>query len=304
MVTRNLIIISLLLLFFSCRDSDNRTQEKLHVVCTTNMIGDLVSRIADTSINLSVLMGAGVDPHLYKAAQGDVKKLTTADLIFYNGLHLEGKMGDMLESISQSRRTVALGEQIDSSRLLPLDGFPGQYDPHFWFDPDLWAEAASHICENLVIINPEMESRYRENLRSYQSRLAELKSYIQQNIETIPEKQRILISAHDAFAYFGRAFNIKVKGLQGISTVAEYGLFDIKELSNFIIDNGIKSIFMESSVSPKAMEAVVYGCQEKGHIVQLGGPLYSDALGRADSPEGTYEGMMRANMEMIVAGLK
>jgi manganese/zinc/iron transport system substrate-binding protein len=241
---------------------------------------------------------------LYKATQGDLKKLTEADVVFYNGLHLEGKMGEVLEKLSRTKPVLAVAASLPDNILLEVEGFEGITDPHIWFDVKLWREAVKTIHTYMVEIDSVNKPYYDSATYAYTKQLDSLHESISEQLHTIPQEQRVLITAHDAFGYFGRAYNIQVRGLQGISTVAEFGLRDVTELVDFIIERKIKAIFVESSISPKSIEAVEEGCRKKNWQVKIGGNLYSDAMGEAGTPEGTYIGMVNANVKTIVEALK
>ena len=268
------------------------------------MIGDAVKQIAGDRARVTTLMGPGVDPHLYKATQGDLKVLAEADIIFYNGLHLEGKMGEVLEKLSRRKPVLAFGDALDKSLLINATQYDNAYDPHIWFDVSLWNRVVRHAGETLARSDTAHAAHYLGNAAAYGQALDTLHQWVQSEIASIPQTQRVLITAHDAFAYFGRAYDIEVRGLQGISTISEYGLRDISELVTFIVDRKIRAVFVESSVPRKSLEAVVEGCAQRGHQVSIGGTLYSDAMGSPGTPEGTYTGMVAANVRTIVDALK
>lgn len=292
------------LLLFSCANDTEDRNGKTTVVCTTGMIGDLVKNIGGDSIELITLMGPGVDPHLYKATQGDLSKLRAADLIVYNGLHLEGKMGEVLEQLAEVQNVFPIARAVDSSNLLADPAYPGAYDPHIWFDLSIWASTIDGLTKELIRIKPEAEDYFLENAVDYQIRLGELNQWVFRKIRTIPPSKRKLITAHDAFKYFGKAYGVEVKGLQGISTVSEFGLKDRVDLVNYIIEHKVPSIFVETSVSERNIRSVLEACQKQGHEVALGGSLYSDAMGEASSSAGSYVGMVEANVNTIVSALK
>jgi len=273
------------------------------IVCTTGMIADAVQHVVGNHAEVEALMGPGVDPHLYKATQGDLQRLNRADAIFYNGLHLEGKMGEVLEKLGRLKPVIPVGEAIPESELINTTSYAGAYDPHLWFDVALWSEVVAYIGEKMQELDPEHAAEYEENARRYQQELLALDQRIGKQIATITEQQRVMITAHDAFEYFGRAYGIKVRGLQGISTLSEYGLKDVTDLVDFIVGRKIRAVFVESSVPRKALEAVVEGCAGKGHKVKIGGTLFSDAMGAAGTPEGTYVGMVQHNVRTIVESL-
>lgn len=277
---------------------------KLQVVATTGMVADLIRNIGGDSVEVTALMGPGVDPHLYKATQGDLSRLQAADLIFYNGLHLEGKMGEVFEKLARLKKVVAVAEGLAPSMLLNDPNFEEAPDPHIWFDVSLWAATIDQVQAALTGERPMLEAFFEANAANYRATLQALHLEVQSAIQEIPENQRILITAHDAFNYFGRAYGVEVRGLQGISTLSEFGLRDRVDLVNYIVEKGIKSVFIETSVSKKNIQSIVEGCAQKGHLVQIGGSLYSDAMGAAGTDAGTYVGMVRANVATIVAGLK
>lgn len=274
------------------------------IVCTTGMIGDAVKHLMGDSVEVKVLMGPGVDPHLYKATQGDITALNDADVIVYNGLHLEGKMVGIFEKLGRLKTTISVGEALDKTRLINNTDFVGAEDPHIWFDVALWASAWEEVARDLQKAFPDQATLINSNLKNYLEQLNELDEFTKNQIALIPDSQRVMITAHDAFKYFGRAYGMQVRGLQGISTAAEYGLQDVSELVKFITTHKIKALFVESSVPKKSIEAVIEGCQQLGHNVQLGGELFSDAMGAANTPEGTYIGMVKHNVEVITKALK
>jgi len=297
--------IILAILFGACsNNNDSESDSKPNIVATTGMIADLVRNIGKDSVQITALMGPGVDPHLYKATQGDLGRLQAADVIFYNGLHLEGKMGEVFEKLEQIKTVVPVAEAVDSSKLLQDPVYQGNFDPHIWFDVALWASTMDRIVETLSKVDPESKAFYEANAAAYRQELQELHNWVAAEIQQIPAEKRTLITAHDAFNYFGEAYGIEVRGLQGISTLSEFGLKDRVDLVNFIVERGIKAVFVETSVSEKNIESIVEGTRQRGHDLVIGGNLYSDAMGEAGTPEGTYVGMVRANVRTIVEGLK
>ncbi|EHM7981304.1 MULTISPECIES: metal ABC transporter solute-binding protein, Zn/Mn family [Bacteroidota] len=298
-----LSIFTLLVTIISCEDSKkSATKGKPYIVTTTGMIADIVENIAGDSATVEAIMQPGVDPHLYKASQGDLKKIMDADYIFYNGLHLEGKMGEILEKQTHVKPVIALGDSITVSKVLKVS--ESTYDPHIWFDVVLWKEAAEVTLRSLMKLNPENTAYYQQNADRYLKELDELDQWVKKEISTIPKNRRVLITAHDAFSYFGKAYGIEVRGLQGISTMSEIGLRDVTDLVNYIIKNDIPAVFVESSVSDKSLKAVVEGVNNKGKKLTIGGNLFSDAMGAKGTPEGTYIGMVKHNVNTIVTALK
>lgn len=300
-----LIIISIALALASCGSKDSAAKhDKLVIVATTGMIKDAIEHVAGNHAEVIALMGPGVDPHLYKATQGDVEKLTNADIVFYNGLHLEGKMGEVLEKLGRAKPVIAVASDIPDSLLRAVPGFQGTHDPHIWFDVQLWENAVRTVCKTLEKQDAANAAFYTSQRDAYIKELDSLHAAVKIKVAEIPQQQRVLITAHDAFGYFGDAYNIEVKGLQGISTMSEFGVKDVTDLVNFIISRQIKAIFVETSVSQKSIEAVVEGCHQKGWDVKIGGSLYSDAMGNAGTPEGSYVGMVSANVKTITEALK
>lgn len=294
----------LFVFILSCQETKNKSG-KLNVVSTTNIFTNLVHHIGGDSIQLQGLMGAGVDPHLYKASEGDVSKLANSDIIFYGGLHLEGKMVDIFERMKSTNKiTVELGAALDTNQLIESENFGGNYDPHIWFNVSFFKQMADKVTQVLSEAAPESANYYAENNAKYQKELDELDVYIRAKIETLPKEKRILVTAHDAFSYFGRDYGFEVLGLQGISTATEAGVKDVQRLRDFIIDNQIKAIFIESSVPRRNIEALQKAVEKDGHQVEIGGSLYSDALGSTDSQEDNYIGMFKYNVNTIVEALK
>ncbi|MBR9845125.1 MAG: zinc ABC transporter solute-binding protein [Algicola sp.] len=303
---KKLLAVFIFISSFGCKNNTQSTASgKLNVVTTTTMITDLVKNIGGDNINVQGLMGSGVDPHLYKASEGDVTKLVNADIIFYNGLHLEGKLVEVFEKMgSQTKTPIALGEELDKSTLIGSDYFASNYDPHVWFDIDYFKQFATKVTKVLSEKDPEHTEEYKANATSYLNKLDALQSKLKAIIETLPKEKRILVTAHDAFNYFGKAYDFEVVGLQGLSTATEAGVQDVQKLSAFIIDKKIKAIFVESSVPKRTIEALQAAVKSKGHDVSIGGTLYSDALGTTGTVEGTYIGMFEYNVKTIVNALK
>lgn len=276
---------------------------KYRVVTTIGMITDVVKNIGGDRVEVIGLMGPGVDPHLYKASAGDVQKLDSASLIFYNGLHLESKMGDFLNVGKYRDKTFAVTDAADRSLLLTPPEFEGQYDPHLWFDVTLWMKAVGKVRDVLSEFDSDNTLMYWSNAERYLAKLAELHTYVKAQAERVPSEQRVLVTAHDAFNYFGKAYGFEVRGLQGISTATEAGIADVQALATFIAERQIPAIFVESSVSTRSLEAVKAAVKSKGFNVEIGGELFSDAMGNKGTPEGTYIGMVRHNIDTIVKAL-
>jgi manganese/zinc/iron transport system substrate-binding protein len=282
---------------------DSLATDKINIVATTGMVADLVRNIGGERVEVTGLMGPGIDPHLYKASEGDVTRISNADIIFYNGLFLEAQMGRVFENIRDRIPTVAVAEHIDRSLLLTPEEFDGEYDPHVWFDVTLWMQAGVAVREALVDLDPENAEFYLENLERYLSELEELHQYVQEQALRVPLEKRVIITAHDAFNYFGRAYGFEVRGLQGISTAAEASTADVNELAAFIADRRIPAIFIETSVPTRTIEAVQAAVHSRGFDVKIGGELFSDSLGSQGTPEETYIGVVRHNIDTIVNSL-
>ena len=281
------------------RDDDGR----LGGVATIAQIADAARVVGGEHVRVEALMGPGVDPHLYKASEGDVTTLIEADLILYNGLHLEGKMGEVLERIGERRPVVAVGEAIPEDLLHQPPAFEGNYDPHVWFDVSLWIYAVGAVRDALIEVDPEHADAYEANAEAYLAELEALDAYALERIATIPAAGRVLVTAHDAFGYFGARYGIDVVGLQGISTESEAGIGDVRRIADLIAERGVRAMFVETSVSPRAVEAVRAAVRDRGGDVTIGGSLYSDAMGDDGTPEGTYLGMFRHNVDTIVWAL-
>ncbi|WP_305983081.1 metal ABC transporter solute-binding protein, Zn/Mn family [Roseivirga thermotolerans] len=300
----HIALLAVLILLGCQPKTSQKTVGKLNVVTTTGMIADVVKNVGKDSVTVTALMGPGVDPHLYKATQGDLARLQQADIIFYNGLHLEGKMGEVFEKLERIKTVIPVARGIEKNLLLDSPVYQGTYDPHIWFDVSLWSQTIVEVTNTLIEARPENRDYFIANAEALRRQFAELHEWVTEQIQTIPPTKRIMITAHDAFSYFGRAYGLEVRGLQGISTLSEFGLKDRVDLINFIVEKQINAVFVETSVSEKNIKAIVEGCEQKGHEVKIGGSLFSDAMGAAGTPEGTYLGMVRANVKTIVEALK
>jgi manganese/zinc/iron transport system substrate-binding protein len=304
----SMILFTVAFIFTGCEKKQPETEEALgsrtiEVVTTTTMITDLVENIGKGRVNVTGLMGPGVDPHLYKASEGDVSRMSSADMIFYNGLHLEGKMSEVFEQMGKRIRTYAVTDGVEESMLLSPPEFEGAHDPHLWFDVSLWMKVTEHVRDLFMEVDPENREMYRTNADGYIEELSKLEDYVKEQAQKVPEEKRVLITAHDAFNYFGKAYGFEVRGLQGISTASEAGTADVQVLAKLIVEKKIPAIFIESSVPVRYIEALQAAVRSRGFEVQIGGSLYSDALGNPDTPEGTYLGMVRHNIDTIVGSL-
>ncbi|MBD7936148.1 MULTISPECIES: metal ABC transporter solute-binding protein, Zn/Mn family [Cytobacillus] len=297
-------LMVLMLAACSSNEAGNTESDKVKVTTTIAQIADGIENIGGEHVEVNSLMGPGTDPHLYKATQSDISLLQDADMILYNGLHLEGKMLEVLEKMGEQRTVVAVGDSLEQSNLLADKDNQNAVDPHIWFDIDLWMEALTTAKDALIEVDPENKDDYEANAEAYFTELRELKAYATEEIQSIPEEKRVLVTAHDAFNYFGHAYDMEVMGLQGLSTDAEYGLGDVQHLVDTIADREINAVFVESSISERSINAVIEGAKEKGHTVSIGGELYSDAMGEEGTELGTYVGMYKHNVDTIVQSLK
>ena len=279
-------------------------EDRIQATTTTTMITDLVRQVGGDRVEVTGLMGPGVDPHLYRASQGDVSALRDADVVFYNGLFLEGQMEDILEKTSEQKPAVQVTGDIPEEDLLESPQYEGQFDPHVWFDATLWKTTVDPVVEQLSELDPDGASEFEQRGEEYKQQVDELHSFVEEEISSIPEEQRVLVTAHDAFNYFGRQYGMEVRGLQGISTEAEAGSRDVQELAEFLADNEIKAIFVESSVPPETVEAVQDAAQDKGWELEIPGELYSDAGGDEGTEAETYTGMFHENVETITGALR
>lgn len=289
-------------LFFRLHQSEHK-KTKPYIICTTSIIGDMVAHIGKDTLEIVTLMGPGVDPHLYKPVESDILKIAYADIIFYNGLHLEAKMADLFESLANNQTTVAVTKNIPRDQLLAIDGYETTYDPHVWFDINLWINAAQTVGQALTELAPEHTELYQNNTHEYVKKLETLLKTTQFIMNSIKKEKRILISAHDAFSYFGRLYECKVVALQGISTESAPGAYEVQAIIQLICTQKIPAIFIESSIPVKNILAIQEGACCYGHEVHLGGELYSDALGTKNSSASTYIDMIMHNVSTIAHAL-
>ncbi len=301
------IFALLLLTLAACGGSETTTDDAsdgtLSVVTTTGQIGDSARRVGGEHVTVTSLMGPGTDPHLYVASASDVDRLRDADIVFYNGLFLEAQMEEILEQLGERQTVIPVTGMIDRARLAPSSQYEDEYDPHVWFDVSLWIESVYEVRDTLIEVDPENAADYEANAAVYIAELEALDAYVREQAALVPEDKRVLITAHDAFGYFGNAYGFDVMGLQGISTAAEASTADVQGLSEFIAANEIPAVFVETSVPVRNIEAVQAAVRSRGFDVQIGGELYSDAMGPAGSEGDTYIGMVRHNIDTIVNAL-
>lgn len=299
-----ILLVLLSVSLVGCKDTRPK-DGKFHIVTTTSMITDLVQNIGGDKVAVQGLMGAGVDPHLYKASEGDVSKLSNANMIIYSGLHLEGKLVEVFEKMKRQKiKTIAVSDALDKKELIGSTLFASNYDPHIWFDVKNWEQITIYVEKQLIEALPEHREYFKANAAIYLEKLKVLKQEIEAEIATLPEDKRRLVTAHDAFNYFGKAYKFDVVGLQGLSTATEAGVQDVQKTAAYIIDHKVKAVFIESSVPRRTVEALQAAVNSKNHEVVIGGTLFSDALGNPGTPEGTYIGMFKFNVHTIVNALK
>lgn len=276
----------------------------IRIVTTVGMVTDIVREVAGEHAEVTGLLGEGVDPHLYKPTRNDVRTLSEADIVFYSGLHLEGRMEEALKQTETAQRpVVAVTECLEEAYLRKPEEFEGHNDPHVWMDVEAWSRCAGFVADSLAKFDPPRAEYYRKRSYSYRARLADLDDYARESIASIPESQRVLVTAHDAFGYFSRAYKIPVESAQGVSTESEAGVDDVNRLVDSLVERKLRAIFVESSVNPRNLQAVIAGAKKRGHDVAVGGQLYSDAMGPPGTYEGTYIGMIDHNVTTITRAL-
>jgi manganese/zinc/iron transport system substrate-binding protein len=314
MVRTHLFPLLLLLVLVGCDSSDvspsasvtTRSADArgpISAIATVGMVGDLVRNVGGQHVTVTQIMGAGVDPHLYKATRDDVQTIMQGDMVFYAGLMLEGKMADTLIKVARGKPVIAVTEKIDPGQLLEPEDFAGHYDPHLWMDVAAWSHCVDVVADALAEFDAGHAQQYKANAEAYKSELAALHQYGLDAISSIPADSRILVTSHDAFNYFGRAYGMEVLGVQGLSTESEAGLQRINELVDLLVEKKVPAVFVESSVSRKNIESLIEGANAQGHRVVVGGELFSDAMGSSGTYEGTYLGMLDHNITLVARGL-
>ncbi len=301
------IQIALALLLVACgrgAAADDVDDNRLFIVTTIGQIADTAAIVGGEHVRVAGLMGPGTDPHLYTASARDVDKLRAADVVFYNGLFLEAQMEEVLEQLGELQTVVAVSDGIDRADLLPSANYADEFDPHIWFDVTLWMQTVAQVRDTLMAVDPANAADYEANAAAYLAELTALHAYVAEQAASVPAEQRVLVTAHDAFNYFGQAYDFEVLGLQGISTASEAGTADVQQLADLIASRRIPAIFVESSVPVRNIEAVQAAVRARGFDVQIGGRLFSDAMGDTGTPEGTYAGMVRYNIDTIVSALR
>lgn len=280
-----------------------RAQDQIKITTTTAMLADVMREVGGKRVDASSLMGPGVDPHAYRQTRSDIAKIIAADVVIWHGLYLEAQLEDFFASMSARKPVYALAETLSNDLLLSHEDYAGRFDPHVWMSPPLWAEIAHAARDILIKYDPEHQTYFKENAAAYISKLEELERYARAWIETVPNDQRILVSAHDAFQYFGAAYDFEVLGIQGISTESEAGLKRIEDLVSLIVERNIPAVFVETSVADRNVRALIEGARARGAEVKIGGTLYSDSMGEPGTYEGSYIGMIDHNATTIAKAL-
>lgn len=296
-------LVGALLLVWCKRDLLLDNKKNITIVATTSMLADAARNIVGDCVNVYALMGPGIDPHLYRAKESDVHKLAAADLVIYNGLHLEGKMAQVIEGMQRFTRLCNASHALPKTALRCAE-FDELYDPHIWFDVTLWIDVVRYIQQQIMMLDPEHADIYEKNGDDYIVQLQKLHEYVQQRINTLDTSAKVLITAHDAFGYFGAQYGLKVVGLQGLSTDCDISTRDIQQLADYIVKHKVPTIFIETSIPQRAIVAVQNAVQARGWKVAVGAELYSDALGDDSTPAASYVGMVKYNVDAIVDALK
>lgn len=277
--------------------------DRLNIVATVSMVGDAVSAVAGDRADVTTLMGEGVDPHLYRQTQSDIAAMVRADAVFWNGLYLEAQLEEFLGKLGQRKPVFAIGEAVPQDQRIASEDYADRFDPHVWMTPELWRHAVIAARDSLIELDPDGADTYNANAQAYLAELDKLAEFARTSLESVPENRRVLITAHDAFGYFGRTYDFEVVGIQGLSTESEAGLQRVDEIVSLIVDRNIDAIFVETSVSERNMRALIEGAAARGHKVVVGGELFSDAMGSAGTYTGSYIGMIDSNVTTITNAL-
>lgn len=301
----NKLYILLITLFcIGCNNTEESKQNgKTTIVCTTGIIADALDSILPPSeFDIIALMGPGTDPHLYKPTPNDVTALKNAPIIVANGLHLEGKMNDILHQLQRKQKVLFVADGIAKKRLIKVDDVT--FDPHIWFDPSIWSIGIAAVADSISAWTPKLGNTITKSKLNWQLSLDEINNGILRQFDTVDSTKKYFVTAHDAFSYYARAYNIKLKALQGISTQSEFGLKEVTDLADYVINNNVSTVYFESSIPKKSVEALKSACQAHGHLLKIDGPLYSDALGAKNSEAGTYFNMLKYNSHKIISGMQ
>ena len=302
-LTRRLLIIALVAVSVAIVSHGVSARDKIDVVATTGMIGDAARKIGGDLVEVRTLMGPGVDPHAYRQTRTDIVAMASADLVLWHGLYLEAQMEDFMRGLADTGRVVAVAESLPRNLLIGHDDYADKYDPHVWMNPNLWSRVVLNVRDALIAAAPDNEATFRINTETHLAELRELAQYTTQVLSSVPAESRVLVTAHDAFNYFGSAYGFEVIGIQGISTESEAGLQRISELVNVLVSRKIGAVFVESSVSDRNIRALIEGAAAQGHDIVIGGELFSDAMGEDGTYEGTYLGMIDHNATVISGAL-
>ena len=303
------VLFGLLAVVAGCGGGDSgeagAVEGKILATTTTTQITDMVERIGGGEVEVTALMGPGVDPHLYEASQGDIQALQEADVVFYNGLFLEGRLGDLLVQVGQQSPTVRVTQDVPEGDLLASEDYEGQSDPHVWFAPDLWVTGVDPVVEQLSELKPSAAEDFERRGEAYRREAMEAHEYVRDRMESVPEERRVLVTSHDAFRYFGETYGFEVRGLQGLSTESEAGTGDVRQVADYLVEREIPALFVESSIPRRNVEAVQAAAGDRGWDVEIPErALYADAMGDPGTEEGTYPGMLRANADTIAGALR
>lgn len=302
-LTRRMLVAMTAALVMALSSGLALAKDRLNVVATTGMIADAVTNVGGDLVQVKALMGAGVDPHAYRQTRTDIVAMANADLVLWNGLYLEAQMEDFLLGLAEGGNVVAVAETIPSNLLLGSEDYEGRSDPHVWMNPNLWSRVVVSVRDALITADSENAETYKANAKAYLAKLSELSQYVTQVLSTVPAESRVVVSAHDAFNYFGNAYGFEPVGIQGISTESEAGLQRIGEMVDMLVSRNISAVFVETSVSDRNMRALVEGASAKGRKVSIGGELFSDAMGEPGTYQGTYIGMIDSNATTIANAL-
>lgn len=303
MLTRRSFLCLAAALSFAAPTGVARAEGRLAVVATTGMIADAARQVGGDLVEVRALMGPGVDPHSYRQTRSDIVAMANAELVLSHGLYLEAQMDEFLHGLAEEGNVVAVADSLPRDLLLAHDDYADKFDPHVWMNPELWAQVVAKVCDALIATRPEGAATFRANAEAHLAGIAELARYARGVLATVPPESRVLVTAHDAFNYFGRAYGFEVVGIQGISTESEAGLRRVSELVDLLVSRKIGAVFVESSVSDRNIRALIEGAAAKGHEVVIGGELFSDAMGEEGSYEGTYLGMIDHNVTVIARAL-
>jgi manganese/zinc/iron transport system substrate-binding protein len=300
---KSIILVTVAALWIALTGVLATADERLNIVATTGMIADAARQVGGHAVEVQTLMGPGVDPHAYRQTRSDIVAMANSNLVLWHGLYLEAQMEDFMVGLQEGNNVVAVAESLPRNLLIGNEDYSDKFDPHVWMNPMLWSRVVLNVRDALIMVQPKKEKTFRENANKYLDELQLLAKYTMRVLSTVPTESRVLISAHDAFNYFGSAYGFEVLGIQGISTESEAGLNRISEMVSILVNRKIGAVFVESSVSDRNIQALIEGAASKGHEVVIGGELFSDAMGEDDTYKGTYVGMIDHNATIISLAL-